>query len=310
MISTLSNVKATSFLKTFWTSRHGRIRTNLLFDTFRAEYAATNKAINLSAELLSAAEKYAALESADDPVWSSLSKESRTTVASLKLLGSQQTHPIILSALEKFSVAEMQKLLKLLETTIVRFLLVGGGNPGRFEPACARIAELIFKGTIKTAAACHAELKAAEVYPSDAEFEAAFSVKSERNNQKAQYFLKALEIQEQKLKNKDMANEFLPAAPTVEHILPKKPGADWHSAIKADPDLVEDCVLRLGNMCLLTEVNSKLGNKGFSAKKAVFAKSKILTTKTVAKNSDWSRSTIHKRQAHLAELAVLIWRFD
>ena len=48
MIATLPNVKATSFLKVFWTSRHGRIRTNLVFDTFRKEYKDPHKAVSYS----------------------------------------------------------------------------------------------------------------------------------------------------------------------------------------------------------------------------------------------------------------------
>jgi len=65
-----------------------------------------------------------------------------------------------------------------------------------------------------------------------------------------------------------MANEWEPAAVTVEHILPKKPGADWKAVIAADPEIVDDCATRLGNMCLLTKINAKLGNKGFSIKKS------------------------------------------
>jgi hypothetical protein len=75
MIATLSNVKATSFLKVFWTSRHGRIRTNLLFDTFRREYKDLHKAVNLSTDLLAAADQFAALESPDDAVWSPYTKK-------------------------------------------------------------------------------------------------------------------------------------------------------------------------------------------------------------------------------------------
>lgn len=270
MIATLVNVKATSFLKAFWTSRHGRIRTNLLFDTFRSEYVKPAKAVALSSDLLAAAEQYAAFESADDQVWSAYSKETRTTVASLKLLGAQQAHPVILSGLERFSVSEMQKLLRLLEVCIVRFLLVGGGNPGRFEPACARLAERIFKKEIKTAKEAFAELKDKEVCPNDAEFEAAFRVKSERNNQKAQYFLKAVEKETQRQALGKMGNELEPAALTVEHILPKKPGPDWSAVLKTDKELVDECVARLGNLCLLTDVNEKLGNKSFAVKKATF----------------------------------------
>jgi hypothetical protein len=37
MMSTLANVKPDDFLKAFWTSRHGRIRTNDLFEAFKKE---------------------------------------------------------------------------------------------------------------------------------------------------------------------------------------------------------------------------------------------------------------------------------
>jgi Protein of unknown function DUF262/Protein of unknown function (DUF1524) len=307
MIATLANVKAAGFLKAYWTSRHGRIRANLLFDTFRTKYADADKAVELSIDLLAASEQYAALDSSQDAVWAPYSKETRVVVASLKLIGSQQAHPVILSALKRFSVSETQKLLRLLEVAIVRFLLVGGGNPGRFEPACARLAQSIYDGNIKTASAAFTELK--DVYPPDPEFENAFKFKREGTNQKAQYFLRALEKEEQRLAKGKMAGEWEPGAVTVEHILPKKPGTDWSALTAADPEIVDDCATRLGNMCLLTKINEKLGNKGFSKKKPTFAKSELLTTKAVASYALWDRNAIDSRQADLAKLAKSIWRF-
>jgi hypothetical protein len=107
-----------------------------------------------------------------------------------------------------------------------------------------------------------------------------------------------------------MAGEWEPSVLTVEHILPKKPGADWNPIIAADPEIVDDCVLRLGNMCLLTKINEKLGNKGFATKKATFVKSDLLSTKNVATFQTWDRQAIEKRQAHLASLARAIWRYS
>jgi Protein of unknown function (DUF1524) len=225
MIATLANVKATSFLKAYWTSRHGRIRASSLFETFRTKYSDADKVIALSIDLLAASEQYAALDSSTDATWAPYSKEARAGIVSLKLVGSQQAHPVILSGLKRFSVSEMQKLLWLLEVVIVRFLLVTGGNTGRFESACAKLAQSIYDGQVKTASAAFIEMK--DVYPSDPEFESAFALKSERTNQKAQYFLKALEKEEQRLAKGKMAGEWEPSILTVEHILPKKPGADW-----------------------------------------------------------------------------------
>ena len=281
----------------------------MLFDTFRKSYDAPLKAVDLSVELLAAAEQYAAFESPDDAVWSAYSKEARAIVGSLKLLGSQQVHPVILSGLAKLDVAEMQKLLKLLEVCIVRFLLIVGGNPGRFEPACAKLAEAIYKGAVHTAAAAFAELKSSGVYPSDAEFESAFRLKSERNSQKARYFLRAIEREAQFKAKGKLANEMEPAQLTLEHILPKKPGSDWKAVTLADKELAEDCTHRLGNMCLLTTINKELGQKSFAKKKLVYGKSQLMTTKDLASVSDWNRGAIELRQSTMGQFAKAIWRF-
>jgi hypothetical protein len=126
MMATLSNVRADNFLKAFLTMRHGRIRSVDLFSAFKKEYGTPDAAINLSVHMLQAAEQHAALDSADDPVWAPYPPEARVTVRALRLLGSQQTHPVILAAFAKFSALEMAKLLRLLEVVIVRYLLVGG----------------------------------------------------------------------------------------------------------------------------------------------------------------------------------------
>jgi hypothetical protein len=69
MMQTLGNVRADNFLKAFWTSRHGRIRTRNLFDVFKRQYGDAEAANELSMDMLETSEQYAALETADDPVW-------------------------------------------------------------------------------------------------------------------------------------------------------------------------------------------------------------------------------------------------
>jgi hypothetical protein len=107
-----------------------------------------------------------------------------------------------------------------------------------------------------------------------------------------------------------MAGEWEPAALTVEHILPRNPNSDWKPVLETDPEIVEDCLQRLGNRCLLTKVNEKLGNKGFSTKKQTFAKSELITTKALAAYQTWDRNSIEDRQSHFAKLARTIWRYQ
>jgi Protein of unknown function (DUF1524) len=69
---------------------------------------------------------------------------------------------------------------------------------------------------------------------------------------------------------------------------------------------------RLGNMCLLPEVNRALGNKAWEEKLEVFKKSRLRTTNTIDLNSypAWGTKAIEKRQGHMAELAAAAWRFQ
>jgi hypothetical protein len=149
-----------------------------------------------------------------------------------------------------------------------------------------------------------------EIYTADKQFEAEFASKIERESKKAAYLLRGLEHQSLARANDPHANELVPSTVvTVEHILPKSPGDGWKKEIAADPELHEDCLYRLGNLCLLADANRALGNKPFSEKSAVYGKSRLRTTNSLAKSSKWGRAEIEQRQALLAKLAVAEWRF-
>jgi hypothetical protein len=191
MMATLSNVRADNFLKAFWTMRHGRIRSVDLFSAFKKEYGSPDAAIDLSGDMLVAAEQYAAIDSPDDAIWAQYPLEARNTIRALRIIGSQQVHPVILSALNRFSAPDVTRLLRLLEVVIVRYLLIGGGNTGRFETTCAILARKIHAKEVKTLAETFQELK--DAYPGDDEFQQQFRVKQERSNQKIQYFLRCID---------------------------------------------------------------------------------------------------------------------
>jgi hypothetical protein len=308
MMQTLANVRVDQFLKAFWTSRHGRIRTRNLFDEFKKQYPNSEAANDLSIDMLGAAEQYAALETADDPVWAPHSPHTRNLVRVLKVIGSQLAHPVILAALARFDPTQMERLLRLLEVCIVRYLHIGAGNTGRFETTCAILARKIYANEVTTATQARAELNG--VYPPDPDFRLAFLSKEEENNQKAQYFLRRLEIEVRRVASGAMPGELEPGTLTVEHVLPKNPGQEWESITSNDPDIVEDCVFRLGNLFLLTEVNRRLAREPFSEKVKVYAGSELHTTREIAGHSGWARRQIEARQAKMAATAVTVWRFE
>lgn len=318
LISTLSTVKADSFLKAFWTSRHGRIQATNLFGEFKKQYDKPDTALSASMDMLIVAEQYAALETADDPVWAPYSTSARERVRSLKLLGARQTHPILLAALSRFEPPEMERLLKLLEAVIVRYQLIGGGRTGRLETECARLAQAVFvkqvtdkTGTRGVTQASDVFREMRDIYPSDQTFEENFSVARESNNQKVVYILRSLEKEARLRERQERAAESEPGALSLEHILPRNPGDDWAPIMRSDPSVGEDCTYRLGNQCLMVAgENRDAAGRGFQEKKKTYARSDVILTRDVASHTKWDRVEIENRQAKMAKLAAAVWRFQ
>ena len=309
MMTLLSNVKADSFLRAFWTSKHGAPEGRKLFGPFKRQYSDPKEAYNVSIDMRSAAERYVAIFDSNGPIWSNYSDKARRSVEAIGIVGITQVHPVLLAALPVFDKREMERLLRLLEVVAVRYQLVARGRPGRIESLGGRAAKAISDAKITTASQVFADLK--ELYIADGQFENEFQIKTEREGKKAAYLLRGLEYQALLRSQHKHARELVPSdIVTVEHILPKSPGSGWKSEIAADPDLHTEYLYRLGNICLLADANRALGNKPFSVKRASYAESRLITTQSVAEYSTWGRKQIEKRQNQLAKLAVAEWRFQ
>jgi len=310
MMGTITNVAADDFLKAWWTSRYGRVQKPQLYSKFKNEINNWSKIYKTSADMLKASEYYTALEIADDPIWAELTSISRDRIRSLKLLGSKQVHPVLLSARAKFNSRELERLLRFLEVLIVRYQLIGGGRTGRLEISCASLAHQIWEGKVNTASQAFVVMK--DIYPSDDDFRSSFMFKQERNNQKARWILSKLEDQARQERLTDSPpHELEPSGSlTLEHILPKEPGENWNEVLKSDFSLVEDMLFRLGNMCLLSQINRKIGNKSFIDKKKVYSKSDLFLTQEVASYASWDRQAMDDRQKKLSKHAVALWRFQ
>ena len=305
MMTTLSDMRPDYFLKAFWTSRHGRTQNPQLFPSLKKNYKTPTKAVELSHDMLAASEQYAAIDSADHPVWAPYPSHTRTCVHNLRLLGARQVHPVVLAALSRLKVKEFGRLIKLLEVLIVRYQLIGGLRTGSLEIACARLAKRIFNGDINTASAAHNDV--AGIYPNDTDFHMAFTKQQIRNNSRAKYVLSCLENEERRL----IGNGPISLNMTVEHVLPKTPGEKWQAEILQDESIVDECVYRLGNLCLLTaKENKKVIKCSFDEKKLVYANSGNIITQKICKVSAWTREEIEKRQVRMAKLAKTIWRFQ
>ena len=149
-----------------------------------------------------------------------------------------------------------------------------------------------------------------ELNISDEDFKRRFAIHSEKNGKKARYILTSLERQSLQRDGKTYLNELIPGDVTLEHVFPKSPKEAWAAELKNDPKLVE-MTNRLGNLCLLTDVNRALGNKSYKDKLAVFEKSRLRMTNSIDSVTypKWGRTAIEERQRRMTELAVAAWRY-
>lgn len=311
MTSTIGDRKGDDFLKAFWTSRFGRIQRGRLFKELKSKYNSKAEVAQLSNDLAQVADHYGNLEVSDSDLWKQYSEATRVNIEALTLLGAKQTHPILLSAIEKFSATDVEKLTSHLVTVILRYQLVGRGRTGKLEIQSAAIASNIWSGKLKSAHAVWEKLKT--ILPADDEFLEDFSRYAETKAARARWILRELEIQKWKNCNpgKSLQSEPIkdPSIVNLEHILPKNPSQDWAGVISSDKEFITDCLNRLGNLCLLDKPNNKKEASGSYSKKSTTYRSSefILTREVSEKHPQWDRVAVEDRQKELAILAVERW---
>ncbi|MDD5707660.1 MAG: DUF262 domain-containing HNH endonuclease family protein [Kiritimatiellae bacterium] len=311
MITRLGDRKGDEFLKAFWTSRYGRIQRGRLFREMKAKYETKTKVLSLSRELVEVAEVYANLEVSDGELWSGHTAASREHVQALALLGAKQTHPILMAALAKWSVPQVETLLKHLVTLILRYQLVGRGRTGRLEIQSASVASSIFTGRLQSPKAVWEHLKG--LIPTDDEFVEDFARYEETKPALSRWILRELELEQRRLANPGSAPQSGPLTDpekvNLEHILPKNPGTRWGDLTHVDPDFAEECRHRLGNMCLLDKPSNKAqSSRAFADKIKVYRSSEFLLTQQVANEyTVWDRSAVESLQKKLAQLALGVW---
>ncbi len=309
MTAHLGDRPADEFLKVFWTSRYGRIQRGKLFQEWRERFdgLSASKVVNLTTDLIVAADRFAALDSADDEIWREYSKKFRGGIRDLALIGNRQMRPILLAALTTFEPKELEKLVERLVIATFRYQNVGKKRTGALEIGSARTAKSIADKSSATATDAWSQL--VSIVPDDDDFKSDFARYSESKPQIAKYVLGCLE-REVRQREVEMKSELEPSKDlTLEHVLPKNPAGAWSKVLVADPDIV-DYTARLGNLCLLNEaMNKKAANEAFEKKAAdIYSRSSLLLTARIAeKYNEWNRTTIRDHQDYLATLATSIW---
>lgn len=301
------NVEAstfTVFLRHYWSSRYGATRERELYKNIKEQISNETAAVALVEELQKSARLYAAIQSSDHDYWTPMGGTARDNVETLLRLDLEQHRPLLLAAMQHFTPTETKKLLRALVAWSVRGLIVGGIGGGSTEKAYCDAAVRIRAGESKSVADVRADLNT--IIPTDDEFKASFAVARVSRAALARYYLSALQRgAEGKLEPELIPNENEDQV-NLEHILPKNSKRpDWPEFTDED---AKNYVHRLGNMALLSKgPNGRIGNKSWSEKSPVLAKSVLSLTSEVAANPSWNKKTVEDRQRAQALSAVAIW---
>ncbi|MEV5010983.1 DUF262 domain-containing HNH endonuclease family protein [Streptomyces sp. NPDC055692] len=283
-------VDVDEFLRHYWTSRHGDIKSQRLYRAIRKYMEDSGESsLEFMRDLGSAHAAYVRLlrPNFDDEA----TNEELQNVADLK---AKMLYPFLLSGLTRGEEG-FYSLVRAGIVFYVREGLVVKRNSSQMEKVVFSAARLMAEGDAseKALALLHSGASA------DPVFEAAVRELKNLDTSSARYLLREIEIS---LRNGEETEVARPPRIHVEHIYPQKPkaGERWpnHS----------DYVGKIGNLTLLARrINTAIKNSEFTVKRFELAKSEIFLTKEVAAHETWDAKAIDGRQEELGKKIKTLW---
>ncbi|MFE7622228.1 DUF262 domain-containing protein [Streptomyces sp. NPDC057509] len=295
------------FLRHFWVSRHGDVKSHSLYSTIRQNLSLHfNKIPQLygvgafSAELESASSRYIDLincNSGDAAFDASLSE--------IKNLSADALYPLLLAASEKANYTQLQDLVDAAISYYVRWTVVGRRESTLLEENIFGVAKELFGGA-QTDSATH---QICEWIPDDETFHADFMEASTPKSSQSRYLLGKIEAHLRNMADVDEVVVSNSPIVHVEHIYPQKPGSEWRL------DEHDTWVNRIGNLTLLNgRKNRPISSLPYSQKSSIYDESVLLVTSRTGTSRIWNSEMewwrvegIVERQRDLAELALSIW---
>lgn len=289
-------VDLTKFIRTFWNSRGEFARERDLYKYLKKSVKKPSDCLSFTKDLVDSIEVYKVLV---DPLNENYftDKEIETYIDNLKTLGASTYYPIVIAMVSSdYDEEEIKKILKALESFIVRNCVIAGKVANRYETLFAKVARKITKEKL-TIEMIIKELKSDML--SDEDFKNYFETAVIKSAPVAKFVLRRIADHQQREMLVNPNNMLI----HLEHIMPKKLGS-W----KVDEELHQKYLHRIGNLTLLAdEYNKSIKNKVFSEKKKTYEKSKIEMTKKLVAYNEWTISRIEERQKELYNVAKNIW---
>jgi hypothetical protein len=297
-----AEIDANAFIYHAWISRNPYAGREKLFRKIKTEVN-TGTAEGFLDDLVFDAKLYRQCLEPESAKWTKQEAELREALRALALFKVAQPLPMILALLRSYRKGQIalpmiRGTLRVMENFHVQFTALtaqrtGGGTAKMYAAAAQELTAA--SSSQKRANVLKAfKLKLRARVPSMAEFEAGFSqleFLSTNTKQKAlvQYLLQRLDQHQRKSAPVDYAKM------SIEHIAPENPAAGAATATS---------VGRVGNLILLDEkTNSKVGNKSFSTKKALYKSAPTPIDEVLNKATQWTSKQIDERTRALAKLA-------
>lgn len=291
------------FLRHALIVQRGQVRESEVYEAVQVLANNANNAVLCATNLENLANAYVATFNPEHEKWNGYPDAVRRSIVIFDLLATKPLRPLILAIAAKFNKKETALAFQYLVSISTRLTISGGTTSGSLDDTTAATSLGIFSDKITTVSALKKSF--IDIVPTDERFKEAVAVAKVTQAKFARYYLRALEM----TAKGEPEPYFMPTDDrsiiNLEHVLPKKPLENWPNFT---PEEAELWLNRLGNQALMrASENSDVKSGGFEGKKKLYVKSAYVLTSQIAKFSDWSISSIEKRQLSLAALSVKTW---
>lgn len=293
LISFETDVLIQNFIRHFWVSRYGDVKTQSLYREIKGVVIAEDlNSVELSTALSASSEVYRQITRSDtastklNEILSEINEygsRSRillpTLLALVEVLGADEA---VMPANLVHNVFVRHSIIRNLENSPLESILYGAARDLRADSDIDK-----FLAAIR------------DIAPDDASTINSFETLIINHNGSRRNLLKRLEL---KLRGTEELNIANPDRVHVEHVYPQKP---LEGERLANHDRM---VNRLGNLTLLSaRLNQKIQNGNFEAKKLELGKSELVLTQRIAASEKWGIDEISQRQKDLASIAAEVW---
>lgn len=292
-----------TFLRHAMILLRGYVREADLYESVQYIVKSQPSAVAFAATLETLSNDYVATFNSNHERWNPYPDAARRALDVLNLIDIRPMRPLLLAVTAKVDTKQATPALNFLISLGVRLMIASSTRSSSVELPLADAAKSVFEGKIATATKLREALK--DLTPANEQFRTELERARVSNAKLARYYLRSL----QTTANNEPEPWFVPQGDqqviNLEHVLPKKPEANWPGF---NQEKADQLATKLGNLALMrASDNANLRSMSFADKKPVYAASPYSLTSQIAEMDEWTEREIETRQRKLAEFAVRAW---